>query len=62
MVRPITGMSEEEVLWELPLCRGMAYFHAAMLKNGVDCQWGSQEDDDTMRRVKELIASKPWRN
>jgi hypothetical protein len=59
MVHPITGMSEQDILWELPLARGMAYFHAAMLKNGVDCRWFGQEDE-IMARARELIQSKPW--
>ncbi len=58
MVHPVTGMSEEEILWELPLARGMAYFHAAMLKNGVDCKWFSAEEDDVMKKARALIESR----
>ena len=58
MVHPVTGMSEEQILWELPLARGMAYFHAAMLKNGVDCHWFATEEDETIKKARQLIEQR----
>lgn len=63
MVRPLTGLSETEVLWELPLCRGMAYFHAAMVQSGTDTKWlGEEGEDESMKAVRTLLREKPWRN
>ena len=52
----MTGLSETEILWELPLCRGMAYMHASLCMDGVDMQFsGASEEDDTMEKVRALI-------
>jgi len=59
----MTGMSEEQILWELPLCRGMAYMHAALLFHGNDTQWPGDDDaDDMIKQVRERIKRKPWRH
>lgn len=34
-----TGWTEHFIRWELPLCRGMAYYHAARLMAGERCRW-----------------------
>jgi hypothetical protein len=54
-------MTEEEVLWELPLNRGLAYFHAAMCQNGAECQWLGQTVSTEMQEVMDFIERKPWR-
>ena len=34
-----SGWSEEFIRWDLPLARGMAYYHAARLLDGEKCRW-----------------------
>ena len=56
-------MSERDVLWNLPLCRGLAYMHAAMIMNGNEMIWSKEsEEDETMKKAMEMIRDKPWRN
>ena len=34
-----TGWSERFIEWELPLSRGLAYYHAARVMDGERCRW-----------------------
>lgn len=34
-----TGWSERHILWELPLARGLAYEHGALLLMGNEMKW-----------------------
>jgi hypothetical protein len=34
-----SGWSEHFIRWELPLARGMAYYHAARVLEGERCRW-----------------------
>lgn len=56
-------MTEEEILWELPLCRGLAYMHAAMVMHGNEMTWSGEaaEEDEIMKRARQMMESKPWR-
>ena len=49
-----------EVLWDLPLSRGLAYLHYSLLKDGVEMCWPehTQAKDDTMTKALELIRKR----
>jgi hypothetical protein len=57
LVRPITGLTEQEVLWELPLCRGLAYLHMALVKEGIETQWVGHDmmEDETIKNAMDYI-------
>ena len=37
-----TGWEEPYIRWRLPLCRGWAYWHAAILRDGLPARWPAQ--------------------
>jgi hypothetical protein len=49
-----------EVLWELPLSRGLAYLHYAILKDGIETRWPAhtQTEDETMTKAFNLIRKR----
>jgi len=51
-----TGWTEEFIRWELPLCRGWAYYHAAMLMDGQRMRWPGSGD----RVVKWFRSVQGW--
>jgi len=55
-----TGWSEKKILWDLPLARGWAYFHAAMLLDGVGMVFpgGSSQDREWWEQVQSRIAGR----
>lgn len=56
MVAPLLNMSEEEVLWELPLCRGMAYWHHALVVAGNTMEFpGDDENDPGISGAREIL-------
>jgi diadenosine tetraphosphate (Ap4A) HIT family hydrolase len=56
-VRPITGLSETEILWDLPLSRGYAYMHAALAREGVEMRFSGDPDDEDeiFKRAKAMM-------
>jgi hypothetical protein len=56
-VRPITGLSETEILWDLPLSRGYAYMHAALAREGVEMRFSCDPDDEDeiFKRAKAMM-------
>jgi hypothetical protein len=58
----MTGMSEDEILWDLPLARGLAYMHVSFVLQGTQTQWPRDEaDNDEMTNVRKMLQEKPWR-
>ena len=59
-----TGWTESYIRWHLPLRRGMAYFHAAMLLDGIPMRWPSdraeaeQEFDKSISRIRNREAQR----
>lgn len=57
-----TGWNERYIRWELPLCRGLAYYHAARMMEGERCRWPSRREDrgkwaaGIRQRIRELIG------
>lgn len=56
-----TGWSEDYIRWQLPLARGLAYYHAARLLDGEDCRWPNARskaaDTSTLRdRIRRAVA------
>lgn len=45
-----TGWEERFIRWDLPLSRGLAYYHAARLLAGERCRWPGRES-----RVKRWV-------
>ena len=59
LIGAMTGMTEESILWDLPLCRGLAYMHAAMIMHGNEMRWcGDREEDEIMLRAKAIIDAR----
>ena len=60
LIGSMTGMTEEHILWELPLCRGYAYMHAALIQCGNELRWcgDDQEEDEIMARAKAIMESR----
>jgi hypothetical protein len=54
----VTGLTEDEILWDLPLSRGMAYLHAALAREGVEMRWESAEQDEVMQKAIALMKSR----
>jgi hypothetical protein len=46
LVAPLLNMTEEQVLWDLPLCRGLAYWHQALLLAGNTMEFPGESDED----------------
>ena len=61
-VHGVTGLTEDEILWDLPLSKGFAYLHAALARDGVDMKWPGDESDMELARVRDFIRKKAWRN
>lgn len=58
-VHAVTGLTEDVILWELPLSRGMAYLHASLCQQGVDMRWGGEtEKDDIMQKAIALMKAR----
>lgn len=57
LVRPITGLTEQEILWELPLARGLAYLHMALIQQGIETQWVGHDmmEDETIKNAMDYI-------
>ena len=57
LVRPITGLTEQEILWELPLARGLAYLH--MIEPRATTAGGSvghdMMEDETIKNAMDYI-------
>jgi hypothetical protein len=53
-------MTEMEVLWDLPLSRGLAYLHYAMMREGIETRWPAhtQTEDETMTKAFDLIRKR----
>lgn len=53
-------MTEMEILWDLPLSRGLAYLHYSLLKDGVETCWPAhtQIEDETMTKALDLIRKR----
>lgn len=43
MLSSRTGWTEDYIRHQLPLSRGLAYYHAARLMEGERCRWPGQE-------------------
>lgn len=55
----MTGMTEEQILWELPLSRGLAYMHAALVMHGTEMVWGGEkQEDEIMQRAIALMKER----
>lgn len=54
----MTGLSEDEILWDLPLSRGMAYLHAALAREGVEMRWEGAEQDEVMQKAVALMKQR----
>lgn len=58
-VHSVTGLTEDAILWELPLARGMAYLHAALCREGAEMRWsGEQEQNETMQKAIALMKKR----
>lgn len=59
-----TGWTESYIRWHLPLSRGMAYYHAAMLLDGVPMRWPSdrakaeEEFNEMKARVRQRESNR----
>jgi len=52
-------LNEDEILWDLPLSRGMAYMHAALAREGVEMRWGGDsEPDEIMQKAIALMKAR----
>ena len=60
-VHSVTGLTEDEILWDLPLSRGQAYLHAALTREGTAMRWPG-EDEAELDQLKAFIRAKPWRH
>ena len=58
----MTGMTEDEILWDLPLSRGLAYMHVSFVLQGTQTQWPHNDSSsEEMDNVKKMLRDKPWR-
>lgn len=59
-----TGWTEDYIKWKLPLSRGMAYYHAARMLDGVAMRWPEEGEkvanhvDSVRDRVRQRLGKR----
>lgn len=62
LVHKSTGLDEEAIRWDLPLNRGLAYMHVALILQGNETVWPNYgESSAEIQNVRDMLKNKPWR-